>query len=277
MSLHLLYLRDPSRETGGPAQPGYLVRLGPDASPELGRDEAEARLRIAARVTFLLHGFNLGLAPGRRRLVRLAAQLEPVPDGALVAVLWPGDHFTKAVSYPFEGRDADDSADFLAAFIERVRPRGALSFVSHSLGARVALRAIDLLAGAFPVEQVCLMAAALDDDALAPGQPYADAIADCRRVATLASRHDRVLRYAYPAADLLEAFLSFWRNAPGLALGYHGPRGAPLNVVPCQIPDERRARHGDYLPGAPPRPNQRSAVRYVSQVLAGHPAPHYPD
>lgn len=276
MALHLLYLREPGRETGGPVLPGQLVRLDARGRPELDRHEAEARLRVAPRVSFLIHGFNVGLSRGRARLARLAAELEPTPAGALVAVLWPGDHFARGLSYAFEGRDADDSGDFLADWIARVVPRGSLCFATHSLGARVALRAIERLAGAFSIEQVCLMAAAIDDDALAPGGRHADAAARCRRIATLASRHDRVLRYAYPAGDLLAAFLSFWRDAPGLALGYRGPRGAPANVVPCQIPDARRARHGDYLPDAPPRPNQRSAARYASQVLAGDGSPRYP-
>lgn len=240
------------------------------------------------RITFLVHGYNVSRPQGRESLLRLARALQPAVHGALAGVLWPGDHWARAASYPFEGRDADDAGRRLAEFLARDVRRGAeLSFVAHSLGARVAMEAIRHLdPAAFPVRQVCLLAAAIDDFSVAAPRGYRPAVEKADRVAVLASRKDRVLRLAYPAGDLLQAFLFFWREESGLALGYHGPRPRGAHAVPGrvrheQIPDARESDHGDYLPGGAATPlknahNQASAVHYVRETLAAVPQPVYP-
>lgn len=272
------------RDTGGAVVPGFLSepdggRAGPRAEEDLAHEPA---------LVFLLHGFNVSRPAGRKQLLALA-DLLPSAAGetapALVATLWPGDHWTGPLSYPFEGRDADDSATELARFIERVVPSGTpLSFVAHSLGSRVVMEALTRLLGSgYPVEQVCLMAAAIDDFSLAAPPDYNRATVAGRRVAVLSSRRDRVLQLAYPVGDLLQAFFFFRRDQAGLALGYHGPRphkasrtGVPGNVLHHPIPKKRRAGHFDYLPDTPPNDEQRSAARFADDVLAGRPAPAYP-
>jgi len=98
--------------------------------------------------------------------------------------------------------------------------------VSHSLGARVVLQSVrSLIVRRFQVSQICLMAAAVDDSSLAHPAVYLEAAAKTGRIAVLASRRDRILKFGYPLGDFLKAFLSP-RDRPGAALGYHGPRAA---------------------------------------------------
>jgi hypothetical protein len=286
MSDYRLYLREPDRKTGGPVTNGLLRRLdGRRPRPE--GLAAEEQLATEERATLLLHGFNVNRPDGEASLDRLMASLRSrgLVHGAMIAVLWPGDHFLGPLAYSWEGRDADDSAAGLAGVITRVWPVGVqLSFVSHSLGARVVLETVERLRGGpCTVEQVCLMAPAVDDDSLAHPEAYRAAALYSQRVAVLSSRRDMVLALAYPAGDLLQAF-AFWRkDDPGWALGFGGPVDAhdaalPVNVIGWPIDKSRRAGHGDYIPAAAGEETaeQRSAVEYAAQVVGGAGAPQYP-
>lgn len=131
------------------------------------------------------------------------------------------------------------------------------------------------------LRQVCLMAAAIDDFSLADPEEYRKAVALAQRTAVLASRRDKVLKGAYSAGDLLQAFIFLWKDEVGLALGYHGPKPAGEHAIPDEIyhlqsPDGRDSDHGDYLPGNFPSLNQRSAAHFADEVLQGAIAPRYP-
>lgn len=278
---YLLDFRE--RDTGGAVVPGVLTRLSDGASG----DVAERSLQVEPNITFLLHGFNVSRAEGRTGLDRLSLRLSAAQGGGIVAVLWPGDHWTGFVSYPFEGRDADDTADELARFIVLVVHSGTpLSFVTHSLGARVAMEAmISLLEEDYSVTQVCLMAAAIDDYSVSSSEDYRVVVEEAGRVAVLSSKEDEVLKYVYPAADLLQSFIFFWRESFGLALGYHGPRpdedGGPVpsNVLHEAIPEARNSDHGDYIPDPMASPksqaNQKSAAKFADEVIGGNANPTY--
>jgi hypothetical protein len=271
---HVLDFR--AGRSGGAVVPGKIV-TGP-----------EDDLRYAPRVIFLVHGFNLDRIEGGEALQRLAASLPDLgSDVVAVCVLWPGDSWSGALGYAFEGNDADDCASELARFVDRVIPRATpIDFVSHSLGARVVMgcakRLVDI---GYRVGQACLLAPAVDDDCLADPRLYRECVGRFHRVAILASKKDRVLSVAYPAADLLQSFFFFNRDHARLALGYHGPRAADSDAIPAQvyhrqIPDARHAGHGHYVPGAAPdaieRANQASAMRFTAEVLEGAGAPDYP-
>lgn len=254
----------------GPVVPGKLLRGSQD------------QLQRSRDIVFLIHGFNLDRHEGRIAMQNLASRLPSQRNASLVSVLWPGDHWAGALSYSFEGRDADDTALELARYIVRVIRRDArISFVTHSLGARIALAAIQLIARyGYVAEEVCMMAAAVDDYAVALPEKYRSAVERCRRVTVLASRRDSVLRYAYPAGDLLQAFV-FWRSDEyGQALGYHGPRAkgryaVPRKVLHNQISDSRNVGHSDYVPDNPPNARQEAAASFCDQVLSGDRFPVY--
>ena len=239
------------------------------------------QLRAETHIAFLLHGYNVNRTKGRALLLRAARMLQPNHEMAYVAVLWPGDHWLRAVSYPLEGRDADDTAANLATYIGDVVARESeLSFVSHSLGARVVLETLKRLQARYTIAQVCLMAAAVDDTCTADPRDYRSAVGRTQRVAVLASKTDRVLRLAYPVGDLLQAFIFSDTDDAGLALGYHGPRPTGKHAIPPQvyheqIPNARGSDHGHYLPQQPPTKNQTSAMNFAGNVLSRNPSPRY--
>ena len=279
-------------DTGGPVVPGHLFD---QTSGSSGR-QAEGNLALASHVVFLLHGYNVNRNEGRTGLGHLAEFLTPPSGGAIVKVLWPGDSFFGVLSYPFEGTDADDTASEFARFIADVLTAGTrLSFITHSLGARVCMRTLELLRGQpYPVDQVCLMAPAIDDFSLAAPDEYRHAASTTGRIAVLSSTKDMVLKLAYPAGDLLESFIFFWRDEFGLALGYHGPRpfsdnGAshsiPNSVLSRPIDPNRGSDHGHYIPNfgpsnvpTSPKPkeeNRKSAALFARDVLDGVVSPSY--
>lgn len=264
-----------TQQTGGPVVPGYL-----EVGPGLGTLD---QLQVESRVTVLLHGFNVDLAKGRTQLLQLADMIAGTQAGGLIAVLWPGDHWVGPLSYSFEGRDADDTAFELAQYLnDHIRAGAEINFIAHSLGCRVTLETIKrMLPAGRNFEQVCLMAAAIDDDCLSAPGVYLQAASRAQRVASLSSKKDRVLRFAYPAGDLLQSFL-FWADSEGLALGYHGPRKhrasatpVPANALDERIRKSRKVRHADYLPETPPSQKQQSAVEFADAVIRGDSDPVY--
>jgi hypothetical protein len=295
MMHYLLWLRDPTQERTGPVLPATLQSLASDG-PATG---SPADLLLLSRrcegckVVFLVHGYNVSRDAGRRALTAFIGSLPCVQDAIVFAVLWPGDHYTDFLSYSFEGDDADDSAKELVKFVRDSLPRSArLCFVSHSLGARVVMAAVKRLARAGwtdNIDQVCLMAPAIDNDSLTDTdrRAYVAATRAAKRVAVLSSTKDSVLRFAYPAGDLLQAIFFSDTDGPGWALGYTGPSPYPppdgllaARIHHAAIPASRGAGHGHYLPTMKPtdeeKANQRSAAAFADAVLRGDPAPAYP-
>jgi len=235
-------------------------------------------LQQCQEVVFLVHGFNVSRSAGSAELQKLGRLLPAVGAGAIVAVLWPGDSTLGPLCYPFETNKADDSAVELAKFINDNLPkRPKISLVAHSLGARVVIQTVQQLKiiGA-TVDQVCLMAAAIDNDSLASMAEYRGAAEYASRVAVLYSPCDNVLKFAYPAGNLLSAFLH-WTATSDAALGFTGPRpmsadaGIPSEVQATGIPSSAKVDHSDYIPNAvgPPSDKQLAAARYANSVLSG--------
>jgi pimeloyl-ACP methyl ester carboxylesterase len=235
-----------------------------------------------ASVTFLLHGFNVNRQEGRDSLYRLAGRLAPVIGGAIVIVLWPGDHWAGPISYPFEGNDADASAAELVRFIERVvEPSTTLSFVSHSLGARVVMETLKRLGDGYAIRQVCLMAPAIDDSSLADPEVYASSAESAQRVAVLASRKDSVLQLAYPIGDLLSGVFLFLEGQRRIGARVRGTKagGEPFYSRRCLSRANSRwakFRSRGLHPAETPSPNQLSASEFAQEVLQGTAVPRYP-
>lgn len=268
--------------SGGPVVPGRIVQFNQATGPLGSEDD----LRLESKVVFLVHGYNVTRQVGRTSLLALADNLTSHGAGAYVVVLWPGDSTLLGfASYPLEGRDADDSAAELVRFIDRViRPTAELSFVSHSLGARVVMETTKRLRGrSYRIGQICLMAAGVDDFSLSAPASYQSATQLAARVAVLASERDVVLRYGYPAGDFLEQFL-FADQITSQALGLRGPKpfkgqAVPAQVFHVQIPWGDEVGHSDYLPNAHATPEQlkkqSAAVDFASKVLNGIDRPNY--
>ena len=189
-----------------------------------------------------------------------------------MGVLWPGDWWLPVINYPAEADDAARCGALLARFAKQhLTDAAELSFVSHSLGGRLVLEAVKRLHR--PAREVCLMAAAVDDDCLSTRQ-YEAALANAKRISVLASRSDWVLAAAYPAGDFFSDLFYDDDSMARKALGYHGPRPRARTVLHAQIGADRYG-HGDYLPESDPAdvttgPWEKPA-RFIAETLLGMP------
>jgi hypothetical protein len=237
------------------------------------------QLRECPSVVFMVHGFNVNRADATAELTAFGANLPAVGAGAAVAVLWPGDSSVGPLSYPFETNKADDSAVELATFIgDNLAQRPTISFIGHSLGCRVVMQTLrQLWVKGIPVAQVCVMAAAVDNDSLGSADAYFNAAQFAGRVGVLHSPSDRVLRFAYPLGNLVSAFVH-WSPTRDAALGYTGPCAStsspgdpPAEVAGVGIPAADGVDHGDYLPAPTGALNarQQAAARFANSMLAG--------
>lgn len=256
MNVYVLHMRD--QEVGGPVTSGRLYRVIGDT--EMYWDDRVADFTVATRgqrLVVLLHGYNNSRSEGRTRLVRFMNMLGAGGSAdVMLAVLWPGDGWAKALSYPFEGRDADDSASTLCGWLVTNAGSGArIAFVGHSLGCRVVMNAAQRLArrgGSPTIDRICLMAPAIDNDSLGRVGTtcYQEATLAADRIAVLASEEDLVLQFAYPLGDLVQTVL--FGERWGRALGRAGPNESAANVLAKiePVPKADPARdidHGDYL------------------------------
>jgi hypothetical protein len=255
------------------------------------QEEAAVRADTAGRrVIVVVHGFNVDRSFGRATLGKFMELIAPgVGDAMQLAVLWPGDSRFGALAYAFEAPAADDSAAALSRRIQDwLDPTARLSFIAHSKGCRVVMKCIqDLRYRRVPhkIEQICLLAAAMDDDSLTNRTWYgfADATREAARVAVLSSVNDQVLNYAYPIGDLLQGWFYFASDEPGRALGYRGPiwrsggdAEARTRLFHEATPANFGVGHGDYLPaaGVVSDKSQRTAD-FARAVVSNAPTPEY--
>jgi pimeloyl-ACP methyl ester carboxylesterase len=229
--------------------------------------------RIAGReVVFVTHGFNVSFQDGVRALVRLERALALPQSFVVIGVLWPGDFWVPVINYPAEAEDAVRCGAALAAFAnEHLGEATEMSFVSHSLGGRLVLEAVKRLARR--AREVCLMAAAVDDNCLSTRQ-YQAALANAQRISVLASRGDRVLSAAYPLGDFFSDLFYDDDSLARKALGYHGPHPRPAVVLHAQIRG-RDYGHGDYLPASarvdPQHGPWEKPAKFIAETLLGQP------
>lgn len=229
--------------------------------------------RIAGReVVFATHGFNVSRTAGVHSLARLERDINLPPAFVFVGVLWPGDWWIPVVNYPSEAGDAVRCGRLLARLVNTTLSGASdVSFVSHSLGARLVLEAVKHLER--PAREVCVLAAAADDNCLTTPE-YDAARRNAKRVSVLASRGDLVLRAAYPIGDFFSDIFYADDDSPTRkGLGYHGPKPLAEHVLHAQIPGHDYG-HGDYLPPSDlhnAADKQKKPEAFVAETLLGVP------
>ena len=201
-------------------------------------------------VLFGTHGFNVDREAGVRSLAGFGARLGLGAGDLYIAVVWPGDWWLPAINYPFEGETAMDCGRRLAAWCgNRVGDASSISFVSHSLGARLILEAIGAMRKPVKpsVRLVCLMAGAINNDCLE--REYVSTAVSADTIKVLASRADLVLQLAYPAGDWVANALHPDHPQSSAALGRTGPVRPIAGKLsqPWQVTDPGFG-HGSYLP-----------------------------
>jgi len=238
------------QEIGGSVVDPYLVEGdGTAVPPSLSVIPSWRVAAIVAgkQLLFATHRFNVSRSAGASALGQLDGYLNLAPPSLFIGVLWPGDCWLPLVDYPFEGSVALDCGRRLATFCnERCGGAQSLSFLSHSLGARLVLEAVAHLGR--QARSVCLAAAAINRDCLTA--EYSAAAANAALISNLASREDCVLKIAFSIGDPFADLLHDDHSPFQAALGLGGPPlpAPPQFRFPGQIPDAEGYGHSDYLP-----------------------------
>jgi len=219
-------------------------------------------------VLVLVHGFNNpieNVLDAYWRLVR-GLQDEGLTGvgkyGLTVGFTWPGNRF--GIGYFGAVPKANRSAQYLRDLIAALQVSShSVDVQTHSLGARVALKALSDAKKAF-VDNLLLTAAAVDNNKLEPDEDFAPALDSVNRCFTYDSSGDPVLGGAFWIGDILDGIHP--------ALGLRGPRSKPITlktpnlyVVDCSV---RIDSHGGY----------RDCKQYYdhwNSVLAGGPMNRY--
>jgi pimeloyl-ACP methyl ester carboxylesterase len=268
MTFHLNFRSSPI--AGSVTEP-YMVR-GESEDPTAIRavsSSALGNLLDGKDLLFAVHGFNVRQKRAIESFAVLDRTLALGETSVLIGVLWPGDWWIPAVNYPFEGEDAMDCGRRLATYCTtHLAGARSISFLSHSLGARLVLEAVQHLPRR--VSMVCLTAGAINRGCLEGG--YATAARNIDRIYVLASHDDTVLKLAFPVGDPISNVLHDDHDFFERALGYNGPSGGSASLVrePWQIPDDYDFGHGSYLPSDDPRRWPRVA-EYVRRAFLGLP------
>jgi alpha/beta hydrolase family protein DUF900 len=253
--------------SGGICAPGATVWN--DGTQLLTDGDFAARVR-GRDLVLATHGFNVDRDEG---ILALSAweRLCRLPANALFAgVLWPGDSkYLPVLDYPVEGDEAIASGRHLAAYLNaQAAAAASVSFVSHSLGARMVLEALRGLQR--EARRLMLMAGAIEDDCLA--NEYREAANKAREIVVLSSRSDWVLEFAFPLGNPVGEIIMHGHPYFKTALG----RDGPAQPIPpdqrggvWQIPDKWKYVHADYLP--------KSAAGSAVPPPAAEPAPGAPE
>ena len=269
MTLFLSFRTSP--RAGGILDTPQVLEASDFGDPVKGLPVEVAPERIAGReIVFVAHGFNVSFEEGVRALARFERALALPPTFVFAGVLWPGDYWVPVINYPAEADDAVRCGALLAAFArQHLAAARELSFVSHSLGGRLVLEAVKRLHR--PAREVCLLAAAVDDNCLATRQ-YEAALSNAKRMSVVASRGDRVLGAAYPLGDFFSDLFYDGDSPRRRALGYHGPHPMSPTVLHAQI-GGRDYGHGDYLPSsariASSEKLWEKPAKFVAETLLG--------
>jgi hypothetical protein len=268
-------------------------------------------------VCFLVHGFNVDRDSGYSGFG--AAAQEMGADGALyvqnppldlyapqidfaVPLLWAGDGILP-LNYPFLLGGIRSTGRYFAQFLTGAKLAcDRISFVTHSMGARVVLECVQqsvVMAGQkgfkMPVVDHVIFTAGAASDEVLDDPDYAAAVDAVQNFVVVSSRADTVLSEAFPAGNAVEQAL--WNNDPGAddALGRYGPRLKPGSKalgktrwfpMPAAGRDAIYAppNHGDYFPKpwapVPGYPNGWAEdpviIGQLSQAILGGQTPPFP-
>jgi hypothetical protein len=237
------------------------VRERPAGGSLLPRALAPAEVAMGhRRLIFLLHGYNLTAAGGRKAYAAFARNLGAIAPATrlaladVVGILWPGDAEwgrLSFASFPTELRPALESALRVHAWLDGVRGPGGspveIFLVAHSLGSRVAMELLSRISEHVPahaaVRGSCLMAAGVPVPMVRARLSRAAALS---RTVTLYSPVDWVLHWAFPLGETLAR--EGWMPE---GVGLHGrPVGAWTESHQMVRQDGKGYGHGDYWDGA---------------------------
>jgi esterase/lipase superfamily enzyme len=177
----------------------------------------------------------------------------------LIGVTWPGGLFR--ISYTLAKLRANAIADSVFARLKKVvAAANAVDIMTHSLGARVALKALqNAPAGEQVLRNLFLTAPAVDNESIQQGEKFFAATQACRDVYVLHSKNDTVLKRAFPIPLFGDS---------DQALGLKGPEDAEeigdnVHLVDCAVPVKA---HSDYR-------KRLELYSFIKKVINGQQTP----
>lgn len=214
-----------------------------------------------SRLVLLIHGYNNTQEDAENSYLQFRVRTGfdfGCPAGELCFFHWPGNRpwgLVSALSYPVEIAPAKESAeklrDYLAALAANRRGGWPLeiSLVCHSLGNRLALDLLRLVAATAPnpdlrIVNFCLMAAAVPVTMVEAGGRLGAGAGIAEKTLVLHSRSDWVLHYAFPLGQTA-AGEGFFPKAVGRD-------GEPHDGLWSESPQDMGTfdyLHGDYWSG----------------------------
>jgi hypothetical protein len=201
-----------------------------------------------------VHGYNVNRADGISHLSNWKGLLQLPTPSIFVGLLWPGDSiWAHGLDYPEEPKIANKAGTLVGPFLDtNFKNAASISFVSHSLGARVVLATISNMR--LPIRRTILMAGAIDDNCL--DTEFRDAAAKIGKISALASKKDEVLSSLFPLGNLIGGIIAEGHPWWHAALGHCGPSGSkPGNFQnPFEITSSWDYGHHNYLQIDPPPP-----------------------
>jgi esterase/lipase superfamily enzyme len=234
------------------------------------RDVSEEQFKAAIqgqRLLLLIHGYRNkreSVVGGYAMIDRELRRKGLVADRAdaysqVIGIAWPGGLFR--VAYPIAKIRANAIADNVFARLRKVVAAAeAVDVMTHSLGARVALKALqNAPIGENCVRHLFLTAPAVDDESIQRGEKFFTATQACRDVYVMYSRHDDVLKTAYRIPIFGDG---------DRALGQTGPEEVEevadnVHLTDCSAPVRS---HSDYR-------KRLELYTYIGRVLANQDAP----
>ncbi len=242
---------------GGALAASVAILQGTSISNYVTLDSRQLLDDIQGRHVLIgIHGFNVNRADGIAHLSNWETLLQLGPLAVFVGLLWPGDSiWAHGLDYPEEPRIANEAGALISPFLDdNFGNAASVSFVSHSLGARVLLQSVSRMS--LPVRRATLMAGAIDNNCL--NTEFKGAAAKIGEISLLASKKDTVLSTLFPLGNLFAGIIAeghpWWRAA----LGHCGPsKPIPSNFQsPFRIADNWNFDHGNYLQiDLPPSPS----------------------
>jgi esterase/lipase superfamily enzyme len=206
-----------------------------DANPasDTPISEAELLARVAGqRVLLLVHGYNNTEDDVSLAYARIEHAIGTMVAGKydlVVGYTWPGGAL--GLSYPIARARANTAGPRVAPWLTRLaRKAASLDVMSHSLGARVMLKALPVAprTPARPVRNLYLFAAAVDNESIERGEEFYDATKRAETTVVMHSKKDKTLAVLYRIGDAVLPWQ--WFDLFDSALGYSGPED-PADII----------------------------------------------
>jgi esterase/lipase superfamily enzyme len=247
-----------------------VVLTNPDPASDTPVSEAELLARVAGRrVLLLVHGYNNtedDVSLAYARIERATTTMVAGKYDVIVGYTWPGGAL--GLSYPIARARANTAGPRVAPWLTKLRKKAAaLDVMTHSLGARVMLKALPMAPAtpARPLRNLYLFAAAVDNESIERGEEFYESTKRAEATVVMHSKKDRTLAVLFRLGDAILPWQ--WFDFFDAALGFAGPedpaaiiKHSPhVKVVNGKGPE---LDHGDYK-------DHPAVFGYLNSFLAG--------